>query len=446
MPDVAKCPFCLEWVRSTGNLRDARVECPVCGAQFAAEDLLPLLPPEVRVVPVAPTVEPTRQEPEAGHFHEPSESPHPTIQPATIQPETSVPIARPVDIDGFLPTAQIVEPMDASNGGRIPSPFVVPQETPAQSVTQRWQARRRGGKPAIELVKVVLGGLAGILIAQIILWWLPGNLRRDPFGIAPMLPPWLQWLQPGDFVSASPPARLNADTGTETTPLDPFPDDQLVAPLLAQDPTDLPTDQPLADDYAAIRAATHTATDGSPRQHDPTIVGLQDPPVYLGYELRQALAELEPTLQAVQDDPGLDRAVRRERLRIVYRKLCDVAQIISFLDSTDPESDLQRTAVDTISAQIAEEPKLRRLIAEAADSWLNFPSRTSDGIALMGEVQQIRPIGGMFETEVRLAARTGTRIRVLSATDPAQDSRHPYAEGDTLLLLGSIISAPSWAR
>ena len=51
MADVAKCPFCLEWVRTAGILEPTRVQCPVCETQFSSSELLELQPPELLVLP-----------------------------------------------------------------------------------------------------------------------------------------------------------------------------------------------------------------------------------------------------------------------------------------------------------------------------------------------------------------------------------------------------------
>jgi hypothetical protein len=53
--------------------------------------------------------------------------------------------------------------------------------------------RRRQSGMLVELLKVILGGIVGIIVAQIILWKL---LNQDPFGLAPKLPPSLEFLAP----------------------------------------------------------------------------------------------------------------------------------------------------------------------------------------------------------------------------------------------------------
>ncbi len=99
---------------------------------------------------------------------------------------------------------EVLDPVAPSQGARVPSPFVNQPKVEPPSVTHAWQTRRRGRHPLVEFVKILLGGLAGIVIAQLILWWLPGNLRRDPLGLAPRLPTWLQWLRPADLAATRP--------------------------------------------------------------------------------------------------------------------------------------------------------------------------------------------------------------------------------------------------
>ena len=173
MRDVVKCPFCLEWVRSVEMPADARVQCPLCGAQVAAETLLQLDLPQLRVVAASAVEEPAAQ-PVPGFWDD---------EPAEIQQQSED--REPSESVSPAPLRQVLEvfePVEMPEGARVPSPFVGVPQVESPSVARSWKSRRRGQRPWLELVKIVLGGLAGIVIAQLILWWLPGTLRRDPLG------------------------------------------------------------------------------------------------------------------------------------------------------------------------------------------------------------------------------------------------------------------------
>ena len=58
--------------------------------------------------------------------------------------------------------------------------------TSRSASSYRPRGRRRSA--TLEFAKIALGGLAGLVIAQAVLWWLPGTWRRDPLGLAPKLP------------------------------------------------------------------------------------------------------------------------------------------------------------------------------------------------------------------------------------------------------------------
>ena len=68
--------------------------------------------------------------------------------------------------------------------------------TATRRLTARPRSKRKPKSAAAEIVKVALGGVAGLLIAQMILWWLPGSWARDPANLAPKLPGFLSWAAP----------------------------------------------------------------------------------------------------------------------------------------------------------------------------------------------------------------------------------------------------------
>ena len=170
-----------------------------------------------------------------------------------------------------------------------------------------------------------------------------------------------------------------------------------------------------------------------------TLIHRPDAPVYTGPELRQALAAVRTTLESFQNSPPANRETRRDQQRLLYQRLCDVAQIVSYLDGDDAEIGPLMQAVEATLGRFTADPRLRRLVAEAAESWLRFPTRTSDGIALIGRVAEIHPHDASFETAPQLDSNIASEVRVFSPDDPTQDAREPYTAGDNLILLGSIL-------
>jgi hypothetical protein len=69
-----------------------------------------------------------------------------------------------------------------------------PPRRPARS-----RNRPSGGNPVREIIKIVAGGVVGLTIGQLILWWMPGNWtlsNRDPAGIGARVGSYVPWLVP----------------------------------------------------------------------------------------------------------------------------------------------------------------------------------------------------------------------------------------------------------
>jgi hypothetical protein len=285
----------------------------------------------------------------------------------------------------------------------------------------------------------VLGGLAGILIAQLILWWLPGDLRRDPFGLAPRLPAWLQWMRPATWDQPTVRAEQGQPARSPAGRPDPFADETPLA-ALPSDPFDQTSESPANSPGQVAPASAWIAEEDTANSTIEPLIYRPDAPVYTGPELRQALAAVRAALETYENSPPANREERRNQQRLLYQRLCDVAQIVSYLDGDDSEIGPLMQAVEAALNRFTVDPQLRRLVAEAAESWLRFPTRTSDGIALIGRVAEIRPRDTTFETVLQLQSNVGSQVRLFSRGNPTQDAREPFAVGDELILLGSILS------
>jgi hypothetical protein len=93
--------------------------------------------------------------------------------------------------------------------GQTPS-FAIDSRSTATTPTTAGTGKRRGPaprpqrkkkSPAIEVAKIVLGGIAGLAIAQLLLWWMPffSKHRQDPFKLGPKVAAFASWIVPAQF-------------------------------------------------------------------------------------------------------------------------------------------------------------------------------------------------------------------------------------------------------
>lgn len=165
---ILNCPKCSEAVTLAAGVRDsARVRCPLCQEEYVVSEALGKLPPTLIVVDAASGTEETER----------------PLEPTW---ETSS------DAAGSSPA-----PFAFTSGRDSTSTA----STGAPRISAKPRPKRKPKNPAIEGVKVVGGGIAGLLIAQLILWWFPvTKYRRDPFELGPKVSKsWLGFLVSPDF-------------------------------------------------------------------------------------------------------------------------------------------------------------------------------------------------------------------------------------------------------
>jgi hypothetical protein len=169
---IATCPKCDDKVRLPANASPkATVSCPLCQAEFQLSEILDAMPPPLIVVddPDAPTA---------------------ASQGAA---------GGPLEADEL-----VLSPPEPVTG--VPDFGIQSSVTPAATTTAAPRKRRTGPRPKrkkstpVEIAKVVLGGIAGLTIAQLILWWMPWTkYRRDPFQIGPKISQFAPWAVPEKF-------------------------------------------------------------------------------------------------------------------------------------------------------------------------------------------------------------------------------------------------------
>jgi hypothetical protein len=584
---------------------EAQVRCPHCLAQFDVELVMWWEVPAL--IAVDPVVGP-----ESGALPmEESFLPVESKTPSDV--ERSLPWTM---LDEREPRVELLTHSDDLPEIRVPSPFA---PTPPRIDRRDRHVRRRN--PQWEIAKIVGGGVAGLLIAQLILWWLPAPLRRDPFGLASRVPSFLQFIVPEDqrsdalasakwevpklppvvelpdapSQSRRPPDRMaelpdlrvsSIDDPPPSLARDSAPDLRLPssvdssdnAPDLPAPPTDGSKEPPAAalpppaeqdvatpsqvdpgaqasmvepdtpsDDVAPISpkldeagdeirpATTETLTEPSAA---PSIVASSAlpepqlvPPAFVGPEVAQPTATSEsPTEQTTDTRPeppaetapepasatelpavatdadvtpesvaesppdtpiAVDEAVATDEpddfdeadeldeldkpnpeavalaralteakaavdgfvttspsnqparvaaARQMYERLCELAERAA---ATDPSTPYAAGTVQEASAvleRIAQEPLQLRLLGRSAASWIVYPRRVSQGIALAGQVTQIRPMGPWIEVQLQLHGRPNVTMPVLMLHSATLDGSAPLELGGQLVVLGVIAS------
>jgi hypothetical protein len=91
------------------------------------------------------------------------------------------------------------------------SPAVAARPRPAKTAAAM-RPRRKEKNALAEAAKVVIGGLVGLMLAQLILWWLPEPYQRDPAELGPKVGKYVPWIVPAEF--RSPAGSVGGDGGS----------------------------------------------------------------------------------------------------------------------------------------------------------------------------------------------------------------------------------------
>lgn len=195
---TVSCPKCSDEVAlPAGASPKATVRCPLCQDEFFLSDILDSMPPPLIVV----------NDPEAS---------------ASAIPETPAFGSAAAGIGTGELALGDPEPVSVTPSFGIES-SVAPATSGKPTARKRRAAPRPKKKksPAMEVVKVVLGGIVGLTIAQLILWWNPWK-PTDPFDLAPKLKAAAPWILPAEFRGEKKQKAGNDETTGKKTPAKPM--------------------------------------------------------------------------------------------------------------------------------------------------------------------------------------------------------------------------------
>ena len=181
---TVNCPKCDERVRMPANASaQARVQCPLCVEEFELAEALDRLAPMLVVLN------------------------DPGAADAALSPteKTFSGTDLVTDFDGESETASHEFSVEDPVNEAASVPAFTFEDGSATSGASGSAARRharsqRPRKSALkEMVKIVGGGVIGLTIGQLILWWLPGDWNRDPIELGPKIPSFAAFLVHPDF-------------------------------------------------------------------------------------------------------------------------------------------------------------------------------------------------------------------------------------------------------
>ncbi len=411
---IVACPRCHDDVTAPDHASpEAVVRCPFCGEQYPLAEALAGIPPMLTVVapgPLSPTSGADLQ----------LAGPVETARPFVFE-ERPAPVRRPT----------------AAAAARRPRP------------------RRPEKNLLVEAVKVVAGGVVGLTIGQLILWWMPGKWglsQRDPLGLGQRIGMHVPFLVPaevrGDFSGLAgdagagpagnrPTQSANSDRdsmsggrrpGTNRPSTNRPPDSGrplLKTPGGTTDPSP-PPGTPPSDPGSS--SSPSSSTDLAPPLPDPGgAPGVRSAPVVAADELSAMLAAAQ--LQ-------WEQTMEEERPAAVAATLAEIAHDVTFIDVMDPDGVGVGEAVRSWLTEVAATPETRAALMAAVENTDLVPERPLAGRLLCGTVTSIEPAGQLFETRLTLADEQPAVV--LSRRDPSST----YAPGEQVLILGALVTNP----
>jgi hypothetical protein len=494
---IVKSPRCDDLVTLPAGLTpDTRVRCPYTKEEFLIQEILDSLPPMLEVIDVPEaTAVPAGL---AGATEDTLMAEDASTAAAAAEAEAAGDVPAPAGdaMFDFLhgPSATEAEPVAAADtkgpalfepagedaasavGAVEAGEATAEQAAEATATPARMKMRPRPKKKPksvpLELIKVVLGGFGGLLIAQIILWWaVPSgcSANPDPIGLAPKLPGFLHWMAPERL--RNPETLPPVDAGGATTQQNNGqPDPQ--AATIQQTPGELAAPFPAAGAGTTSDKGGRDATpedelagfgvdlpkfdtdgggggpdglgelqdprDTQPAGTAPEFLGVLNPPVYDGEQLEAVLTAAKNQRDETETLGGLEGKGLRD-VAVFYLPFCRLAERITYVNPNGQNVKPRIEAVEGVLKEIGQSRANLDALGAVTEYWLDMKGpRKSDGILIAGVVQEIKRRGRLHATSVEVFGTDQTVVMVLSRNDP----RSKISEGDRVIMLGAMVKDP----
>ncbi|WP_425616318.1 hypothetical protein NA78x_006264 [Anatilimnocola sp. NA78] len=451
---IVACPRCRDEVTLPAKVSpQARVRCPLCRDEYILSEALAKMPPALIVLDPGPGLD----EP---HYDEPD-----------------------YKVAGDAAPGGMFDTTPPGEGAVSAAP------RPLKGATAR--PKKKSGSAVGQIIQVVMGGVGAIVLFHALAWYVPMFGLGDPLGAGPVVAQYVPAIVPekyrGTKTSVPKPAaatdngsnnvkkfktpapaivKKNAqggtnfdpdgkfgslentepvvpDLGSETPPvLPPEPGNPVIPPepsVKIDDPLKMTdTVKPEPPKVAEVPKPTETEkpvdfTPPAPKPEDPNA----KPPVG-SFEITKAytaaVAKRGIFEQADAADP--ERKQKGQEMFEAAAELGNVASEADFAeaDLQDKASQIKEFSV-LLSGQL---PFVNFFAAERISATAGAgPGPLPDGIAFGGKVVDFKSVGGMFETTVEIARRSGPLTVAVITPKSLQDEGAKV--GDTAIVLGRIV-------
>ncbi len=215
---IATCPRCQDEVTiPQGAGEESRVACPLCREEFLLIEVMQELPPALILLD-GPVATETSNEDAANEdaanedaanedaADEDAADEDAADDSATETVKIEISEAEPGDEVDSTGTSESEsdDESDSEDSSEAVGSFnfgdsVESPATGSSSIRPIRVASRKSENPMWTMIKVVLGGMLAIPLAQLILWWLPGSWSRDPMKMGPKASQYAPFLVPKQY-------------------------------------------------------------------------------------------------------------------------------------------------------------------------------------------------------------------------------------------------------
>jgi hypothetical protein len=496
MPSISSCPACHRDL-TIPDLAEHRqpLRCPLCDAQFDAEQVLA---DSVNFPPLAIVLgsDNPPENPPKSSLDDALESPKHEPLPPESSGQLRADLAQDRPVDDIPDRAAKAEAEDIPDQHADVDPSSDEYESfgrQAAGMRVAPPARRKSSPLAAlgQLLGMAIGGILGLAIGYYVLVWI-GGPRADFLELRRKVPRWFvppvrrhkaavpsaPLFSPGDGHSGSSANSLDgfrpqSDFG-EQRHFSPAPSvgDDAPLPLAASQKPQSPSQPAVAVEPSSTAPQENRLVERLPPDPKPLPESYHGP---RGFHLQSA-ADLQAALDGADralrcphcqapsmvrltafapavttESGGSDGAVSdrpcdycrgKQVLNLTvatFEQLCELAETVTFVkfDAEDPSRDRCRDSAEAILLAIGGDRDKSEIVGRLAGARLDDKQRESNGILLAGIVQQTRQEGELFAIQVLLFG-CGRSVTVISRRPPTP----PVANRDCLLVLGSIVDRP----